>query len=78
MSQVLLFLNASLNFCLYSLVSQRYRALLRRTLKGLCGLGLGWGGGEGKAGLRGRLRRCLASSDNTEPLSLAPLTSPPV
>jgi hypothetical protein len=33
----LVFLNAALNFCLYCLVSKRYRSLLRQTVKRLCG-----------------------------------------
>ncbi len=37
-SQQLIFLNASLNFCLFCLVSKRYRNLMRRTLKQLCGI----------------------------------------
>lgn len=31
----LVFLNAALNFCLYCLVSERYRHLMRKTLKRL-------------------------------------------
>lgn len=34
-SQQLVFLNAALNFCLYCLVSRRYRRMLRRTVKKL-------------------------------------------
>ncbi|KAI6197160.1 hypothetical protein M3Y94_01191300 [Aphelenchoides besseyi] len=34
-SQLLVFLNASLNFCLYCLVSKRYRSLLRESLRKL-------------------------------------------
>uniref|UniRef100_A0A1I7T9B5 G_PROTEIN_RECEP_F1_2 domain-containing protein n=2 Tax=Caenorhabditis tropicalis TaxID=1561998 RepID=A0A1I7T9B5_9PELO len=33
LSQQLVFLNASLNFCLYCVVSKRYRSLMKQTLK---------------------------------------------
>uniref|UniRef100_A0A0N5ATS4 G_PROTEIN_RECEP_F1_2 domain-containing protein n=1 Tax=Syphacia muris TaxID=451379 RepID=A0A0N5ATS4_9BILA len=36
-TQQLVFLNAALNFCLYCLVSKRYRTLLKQTLKRLIG-----------------------------------------
>ncbi|PAV67857.1 hypothetical protein WR25_24113, partial [Diploscapter pachys] len=34
-SQLLVFLNAALNFCLYCVVSKRYRVLMRQTIKRL-------------------------------------------
>ncbi|CAJ0951499.1 unnamed protein product, partial [Mesorhabditis belari] len=34
-TQLLVFLNASLNFCLYCVVSKRYRSLMKSTIKGL-------------------------------------------
>ncbi|KHN82104.1 hypothetical protein Tcan_14842 [Toxocara canis] len=36
-TQQLVFLNASLNFCLYCLVSRRYRSMLQQTIKRLFG-----------------------------------------